>query len=101
MDITNRSAILRVGSLEISVQKAGMLVLISMLIYVLLVAGCTTGPEDMANTRAVSKPTLPEIGNRLGQKIPETTLLLEDYSERSLTAVTQGKPSLLYFFTSW
>ena len=55
----------------------------------------TSGPASDGSTA-------PEVGNKVGQRAPEFTLTFPDAEPVTLASLReQGKPVVLYFFTTW
>lgn len=101
MDPTNRMAMLWEDSRQIGRLKTSGFPLLMAVITILAVVGCSPRIDPTTNVPTTSTPAPAGIGSHVGQKLPETTLLMADSSERSLPSATGGKPSLLYFFTTW
>ncbi len=70
-------------------------------------------PTDSASGNSAPTPTAtsgpvsdgspsPEMGNKVGQRAPEFTLTFSDAEPVTLASLReQGKPVVLYFFTTW
>ena len=66
-------------------------------------AGSNPAPTPTPTRSPVSdgSPSL-EVGNKVGQRAPEFTLTFSDAEPVTLASLReQGKPVVLYFFTTW